>query len=490
MKLFPLSFKHTSLLVLLATLLIRLISLNLVPLTDNTEARYGNIARIMVQTDNWITPQIEPGRAFWAKPPLSIWTSALSLKFFGVNEFAVRFPSFLMGLIVLWLTSRMVLLKKNSDSAMRTLVILALMPVFIVSIGAVMTDAALLLGTTLAMVSFGIVVTEEKPYRIWGYLFFVGLAIGMLTKGPIAVVLVGIPTFLWTIWQRKWALVWRKIPWITGFILMLLLSGPWYFIAEKKTPGFLEYFFVGEHWRRFTIPGWKGDLYGQAHSRPHGMIWLFWLLATMPWVLVFLYAVRNKVSRLQFKSLWNQEKEWHAYLLVWSFSSPLFFSLAGNILWTYVLPGMPAFAILISEIFQSKVDHNPSLTEMHNPVNRWFTIVISAILAVLALLMIPLAQGRMTNGVSQKKLINQYFNIRSDKSEKLTYLFEKPCSADFYSEGVAELVKDVNQIEPIKADQHRDFFAIRKIKRMPPAFLNQLDDLGKFGSYYLFREKD
>jgi 4-amino-4-deoxy-L-arabinose transferase-like glycosyltransferase len=64
----------------------------IVPLMDKTEARYAEIARIMQETNNYITPQIDYGVPFWAKPPLSTWLSALSMEVFGVNEFAVRLP--------------------------------------------------------------------------------------------------------------------------------------------------------------------------------------------------------------------------------------------------------------------------------------------------------------------------------------------------------------------------------------------------------------
>ena len=60
---------------------------------------------------------------------------------------------------------------------------------------------------------------------------------------------------------------------------MLALAVPWYVMAEQATPGFLDYFLVGEHFRRFTVSGWEGDLYGNAHTEPLGTIWLFWVYA-------------------------------------------------------------------------------------------------------------------------------------------------------------------------------------------------------------------
>ena len=67
------------------------------PLTDKTEARYADIARIMSETGNWIIPHIEYGVKFLAKPPLSIWSSAISIYFFGENVFFVRLPYLLLA---------------------------------------------------------------------------------------------------------------------------------------------------------------------------------------------------------------------------------------------------------------------------------------------------------------------------------------------------------------------------------------------------------
>ena len=63
---------------------------------DSTEARYAEVARLMLATGNWITPQAELGVAFWGKPPLSTWLSAAAMALFGVNEFAVRLPASLL----------------------------------------------------------------------------------------------------------------------------------------------------------------------------------------------------------------------------------------------------------------------------------------------------------------------------------------------------------------------------------------------------------
>jgi 4-amino-4-deoxy-L-arabinose transferase-like glycosyltransferase len=82
--------------------------------------------------------------------------------------------------------------------------------------------------------------------------------------------------------------MWQRLPWISGSLLMLAIALPWYLLAEYRTPGFLNYFIMGEHVSRFLDPGWKGDKYGYAHATPRGMIWLYWLGAIFPWSLAML----------------------------------------------------------------------------------------------------------------------------------------------------------------------------------------------------------
>jgi hypothetical protein len=76
--------------VLALAVLVRLLFLGSYPLADTTEARYAEVARLMLVSGDWITPQIEAGVPFWGKPPLSFWLTAGSFKLFGISEFAAR----------------------------------------------------------------------------------------------------------------------------------------------------------------------------------------------------------------------------------------------------------------------------------------------------------------------------------------------------------------------------------------------------------------
>lgn len=337
---------RTSRLLLAALLLLglaRLLSLAFYPLMDMTEARYADIARRMAESGDWVTLWLDDMRSFWGKPALSFWATAAGLKLFGVSAWGARVPHFLLGLGVaatLWWQAR----AQSPRLAWHAVALLAGSLLFLLSAGAVMTDMALVLGTTLAMCGFW--------WRIGGRsgrdglaasaALFGGLAIGLLAKGPLALVLCSVPIVGWVLWQRQWTQAWRAVPWIRGFAVVLLLVLPWYLLAEQRSPGFLHYFIVGEHIDRFLVRGWTGDLYSNAHGMPRGMVWLYALAAALPWALVLpLAALAGGLQRSHVLPVPQRR-----YLLLWVLWPCVFFSLAGNILWTYVLPSMPALALL------------------------------------------------------------------------------------------------------------------------------------------------
>lgn len=465
---------------------VRLATLAAYPVMDSTESRYAEIARKMLETGDWLMPQFAYGVPFWGKPPLSTWLSAASMATFGVNEFSARLPSLLLLLGCGALVFMLARLRAGRDAALLASAFFATTLIVFIAGGAVMTDAALLLGTTLAMVGFWIAVdAPSRPRRAAGLAFFVGLAIGMMAKGPVALVLTFVPIGAWTLWTRSWRSVWTRLPWIAGTVLAAALVVPWYLAAERASPGFLDYFLVGEHWKRFVEPGWKGDLYGAAHARPRGMIWLFWIAAALPWSLPAIgWLARAAVFRREtLRTLVSDP--WQSYLLLWAIAPMLFFTLSGNILATYVLPGIPALALLLATLWRAPAaDTRAVRAPARHGIAAGFILSVVSVGVILAL------RPRFETELSHRALVRTYEATRADAGERLIYVAKEPISADFYSHGKAILVPDTAALLPYLADGNPDFIVVRArdLEALPPAARARLVPRGSFGEYQLLQE--
>lgn len=457
------------LLLLLVLLALRLVTMALLPMQDTTEPRYAEIARLMAERGDWITPWFTPDQPFWGKPPLSFWAQALSMRLFGTNDLAARLPSWLAMAAVLWLTMRLarsmgsatnhgaggpageapVSDARGGSLAIWSVLILASMVLAYVSAGAVMTDPFLVLGTTLALA--GAWLAQQGGSRAWGWAAFAGLSIGLLAKGPVAAVLVIVPAAAWAAWGGHWTALARSLPWVGGLALTAVLVLPWYLLAELKTPGFIDYFIVGEHIRRFIEPGWTGDLYGSAHLKPRGTIWPYLLAASLPWSLVGLAwlgaQLRHPSGRVRVaRGLGDDATRW---LLLAALVPPLFFTLSRNILWTYALPSLPFVAIGIARV----------LTAGGGPT-RWRAAVVTALAVPLVLTVYWLVVAARPETLKSAQPLLQALRAQPNGTpEQVVFLGRVPFSATYYSQGT------VRQVDPAALP------ALAERARTEPVFL-------------------
>jgi len=430
-----LSLTQIAMTLVVSAMTVRLFSLGFFPLMDTTEARYGEMARIMAETGNWITPMFDYNVPFWGKPPLFTWMSAAGLKLFGLNEFAVRLPHLIAGGLVLFIVGLLAYsiipsrtTSERKQEAWLASGILATTATFIVVTGAVMTDTALTLGITLSMAAFWL--NYKNQSAVWGHLFFIGLTIGMLAKGPLALVLIGMSLFLWALFNKTWMGMFRSLPWKTGIPLFLATSLPWYIVAEYSSPGFLNYFIIGEHIKRFLVSGWQGDLYGTAHKEMKGTIWLFAILSALPWTPIFIYQwLKNlqvtKKTKAETQTQQDDdttELNYTSFLWAWLLAPLLLFTFSGNILSSYVMPCLPAFALLMVT-FQR---NNPLSSKVYK------TGFITPVLILIAAILL---RTELTGKQSEKGLMQTW--TQHAQNNELIYIDKRPFSAQFYSRGVA-----------------------------------------------------
>lgn len=446
-------------------LVCRIISMCFIPLNDVSETRYGEIARKMLETGNWVTLLHDYGTPFWAKPPLSTWLSAFSMKLFGVNEFAVRLPGLLLSIATLWLIWDLV--KKHSGAVTSTLTALVLAGTlyFFLDAGTVMTDPSLVFCITLVLVSFWhALVNEEKA---WSYVFFIGLGLGLLAKGPVAVVLSGMPLFFWVLIRKQWRNLWQKLPWIIGTLIMFSIALPWYIWAELRTPGFINYFIVGENFQRFITPGWLGDKYGFAHKEHWGMIWIYAASGIFPWCLLGLaWFIKYKHNA---PKVFQDNDGWLSYFFLCTVVPLVFFTFSSNIIYTYVFPSLPAFSVFFIEYW-----HRVGIIEKATQL----IIKLSALVGMLFLLA-TIVFNMWPNAVAktQKNIITAWLQQKPEAGSNLIYWdFKTEFSAQFYSGGRAKFALNNNALCKLVANHQENYLVINqlKIKQLAPQLLEKM----------------
>ncbi len=328
-------------------LLLRTISLGSYDLNDTTEARYAGIAMRMVDNNDFITAYVEPDFPFLAKPPLSFWLTAASFKIFGINEFAARLPHFLLGVFLVGIIFIVFKRLYNSKNALILSAIILTNPSFVVMSGLVMTESTLIFCITVAMLSAWLRL-EKDGDKFYSYLFFVSLGFAMLAKGPVGVVMTCAPLAIYLTIYRSWILFFKKFNIFSGALISMLIFLPWYILEEIENPGFLEYFIIGEHFGRFLMPGWKGDLYGHAHNEPLGRIISYFFLSTVPWVLYPIVSlVKNPASWLK-----NKPSRDVVFFSCFAFFPVAFFLFAHNIIIPYGFFSIIPFSILVFYFFK------------------------------------------------------------------------------------------------------------------------------------------
>lgn len=474
--------------ILVAILSFRLMTLGTYPLVDSTEGRYANIAREMLALDNWIVPHLQPDVPFWGKPPLSFWATAISFRVLGLNEFAARLPGFVFSLGALALLFGLMRAVYGWMSALQAGIVLATCGLYFVMSAGVLTDPSLLFCVTIAMVAFAMAVIVRRHQRVAGYLFFAGLGLGVLAKGLVGIILPGVAITLWLLIYGGLPSL-RRLPWKWGIPLFLLIAVPWHLAAEVRSPGFLNYYIVGEHFLRFVDKGWSGDLYGNPHEEPKGMIWLFALVATMPWSLIALVAVHKlrKYARRIADPLVG-------FAVLWLLSPLLFFSLSDNVIITYMLPSLPAFALCFERLitFCLHSQTRPALVETPKRTFSWNSLAVAGLgFSLIANVGMIIFAPTLAHRRSQKDIVTFFEENRNSDTVALVYFNKMQYSGDFYSEGHAIVIKknDYAQLDSVLRNAERNFYVVDDDDLGDfPSDENHLEFKGVFGDYTVFAD--
>jgi 4-amino-4-deoxy-L-arabinose transferase-like glycosyltransferase len=306
------------------------------PLFNPDEGRYAEIPREMHSGGDWVVPHLN-GLAYIEKPPLQYWATALSFRLLGPSEFAARLYSALTALgtiLLVWLAARRLW---GLEAGWRAAAVLSGMLIFVV-LGQLLTlDMSLTFYMTLSLTAF-LAAQQGAQARPWMLLAWAATGLGMLTKGLVAAAIPGAVLMLYSLYSRD-VTPWRRLHAQWGLPLLLLITVPWHWLAARRLPDFLEFFFVHEHLARYLTPS-------ADRQEPWWFFGGVFLAGSVPWTLSALRVLGGGWRRHAAPAAFNPS----LFLWIWVVFIGVFFSLSDSKLMPYILPLMPALALLIAAL--------------------------------------------------------------------------------------------------------------------------------------------
>jgi 4-amino-4-deoxy-L-arabinose transferase-like glycosyltransferase len=332
-------------------------NLGVMGVMDKTEALFVEVAHQVYLTDDWITPRWN-WQTFFDYPIWGYWMVALSFKLFGVSEWAARLPVALtaIALVALSFYTLRYFGLNGQDEQLETRQkwirawigtgIVALNPGWVGWGRTSVTDMFLSSAIAMAMLSFFLGYAQPdnpKVQQRWYLVAPVFAAIAVLAKGPVGLLLPALAISIFLIYVGQFWQVLREIKLIAMIGIFLVITVPWYGLAAQVNGAeFIGTFFGFSNFQRFTSVLYR-------HAGP----WYFYLpycfILLFPWSLFLPLAI----ARLQFwrKKVWAstpRNRQLGLFCFVWFMVILVFFSAAATKLPGYILPIVPAGAIMIT----------------------------------------------------------------------------------------------------------------------------------------------
>ncbi len=327
--------RHTFTLLIFTILTLYLtlfLQLGTLPFVGADEPRYAQIGFEMSESGDYVTPTLE-SRPWLEKPPMLFWLEAGSFQVFGKSEWAARLPSAFLAVLTLLVTAVLGYRIRGPRTALVSVLVLSTSFLFVAFFRSNATDAPLTAALTAALVTAFI--ATRSGSRVWSTLTGVLLGLGVLAKGPVAVILgCGILVVH--------SLLRRKLVWSPGQIGLASVAGaatsiPWFWLVwQENGYDFLVTFLLNHNLARFI-----SDLH--HHSQP------FWYYVPViafgffPWTLFLIPSLRRESGEIN-----AEELDGRQFLWAWIAVPVLFFSASGSKLAGYVLPVLPALAVAVA----------------------------------------------------------------------------------------------------------------------------------------------
>src|ERR1043166_117211 len=302
------------------------------------EGHYAEIAREMVGSGNYLTPSLA-GLKYLEKPPLFYWLESAAIKFYGLNEWSLRFwPAAFgaMGCLAVYFAANKLF---DRRVGLISFTILLTSPLWYGVSHVIDLDMTVSVLITCALMSFllGSVEQSEGKRRFAMWAFFVFAALATLTKGLIGIVIPAMVIGTWIMVLNEWKIL-TRLYLLSVISLFLLIAAPWFVLISRANPGFLESYLFREHLQRYL-------------TKPEGTFEQPWayvpilVFGMFPWAVFILQGIRHNL-RFSWRQR-HQHKE-VVFLMLWAGLVFLFFSASSYKGAPYILPMFPPLAILIA----------------------------------------------------------------------------------------------------------------------------------------------
>jgi 4-amino-4-deoxy-L-arabinose transferase-like glycosyltransferase len=351
------SSRNQLLFLLILTTVLLFSGLNKTPIYILDEARNAQCAREMLHRNDWIVPTFN-NQLRQQKPPLHYYAMMTAYSIFGNTPFGARFFSGICG--VLLIVSLYFFVKRftNELTAFISCLILLSSTHFLFEFRLSVPDPYLILFFTITLFCFYIYMQSQKTF--WLILASVAMALAVLSKGPVALGLAGVPILVWTIWEKKTKILFRPQLFL-AIIIFITISLPWYILVHLKTDGaFTREFFLEQNLQRFNEPL-------EGHGGWFVLIPVFVIVGLLPFSSFIFQA--SKTIKNDFKNGLLK------YCLLISIWVVLVFSIASTKLPNYPMLCYPFMAIWLAVWFERLYQNKSKIKSF-----SWYIIIAINIL--------------------------------------------------------------------------------------------------------------
>ena len=316
------------------------------PFASPDEGRYVEIPREMVVTGDYVTPRLD-GLKYFEKPPLFYWMQAATIKAVGIDETSMRFWIVLFAILgclsVFYVGAKCY----SRNVGVMAAGILATSLIYYCHSRIIILDLVLSILLCGSLWAFFLAFVKKNQSKIPKKYLIIAMyslsALACLTKGLIGAVLPGFVVFLWMLFTNNWKKL-KEILYVPGILVFLVMFVPWHVLATQRNHDFLYYYFVVEHFLRYTT---------EFHNR-YQPAWFFVPIifaGMIPWTGFSFMSLKNLVKKSVAKNsnesskISSEKKSESIFLACWIFGIFGFFSFSHSKLIPYILPIVPPIAL-------------------------------------------------------------------------------------------------------------------------------------------------